>query len=63
MACANDHCNAIDTLYMLVEGPHPAHPLETKYAHSNYQRSNLIDNALYVTRAKGTNIVPLVWFW
>ena len=64
IACASDHCNAIDTLSRnhvhnkLMEGPDPAHSLDVNVAHSTKNRSDLSDNASYVSRAKGTNFVP-----
>ena len=63
IACARDHCNGIDTLYRnyvhnkLTVGPDLAHSLDANVAHSAKNRSDLSDNAVYVSRSKGTNIV------
>ena len=63
MACASDRSNAIDIVWWnhvhnkLMEGPHPAHSLDANVAHSTNNRSDLSDNAPYVSRAKGTNFV------
>ena len=63
IACASDRCNAIDTLRgnhvqnKLIEGIDPAHSLDADVAHSTKNRSELSDNALYVSRKKGTNFV------
>ena len=64
MACASDRCNAIDTLcrnhvhYKLMEGPDLAYSLDANVAHSTERRSDLSDNAPYISKAKGTNFVP-----
>ena len=68
IACASDRCNAIDTLWRnhvhnkLIEGPDPAHSLDANLANPTKNRSDLSDNAPYVSRAKGTNFVPIVGF-
>ena len=58
IACVSDRCNAIDTLRRnhvhnkLMEGPHLAHSLDANVAHCIKNRSDLSDNAPYVSRAK-----------
>ena len=44
----------------LMEGPKSADYLDAKVAHSTKNRSDLKDNASYVSRAKGNNFVPVV---
>ena len=67
-AYARDRCNGIDTLHRnhvhnkLTEGRDPAHSLDANVTHSTKNRSDLSDNASYVSRAKGTNFVPAARF-
>ena len=59
IACASERCNAIDTLCRnhvlnkLTKGLDPTHSLDANVAHSTKNRSDLSDNAPYVSRAKG----------
>ena len=59
--CATDRCNAIDTVSLnhehntLQETPDLAHSLEASVAHLTKNRSDLSDNAPYVSKAEGTN--------
>ena len=64
IACASNRCNAIDTLRRnhvhnkLMEVPDPTHSLDV--AHSTENRSDLSDNAPYVSRAKDTVVYNII---
>ena len=42
-----------------MEGPDPPHSLNVNVAHSTENRSDLSDNAPYVSKAKGSHFVPI----
>ena len=64
IACAGESCNAIYTLLWddvhnkLMEGHDPPHSLDANVAHSTKNRSDLLYNAPYVLKVKGTHFVP-----
>ena len=66
IACASDRCNAIDTLCRnhvhnkLMKGLDPAHSLDANVAHSTEKSTYLLENAPYVSKAKGTNFIVIV---
>ena len=61
IACASNRCNAIDTISRnhvhnkLTKGPDHKLSLDATVAHYTKNRSHLLENASYVSKAKSTN--------